>query len=215
MGFDFITFAREVYSDSPKTYPVPISLRARANAGLDLTLDRQHVATAMEERFLRPALYGGETHNEQAGESFEALVVLEAPSVPFTRREWKNYEVPCASPEEAVSRRRKIFFKWAFGEQRQAELFGGLLGGKPATEVEFFQRLYITDIWKDPALTNERSHLRYWQSKLEEEIRGTPTRDVVFLGESAHRYGEPSLARGSKLSAATELEMPRSSRWRT
>src|SRR5947207_244750 len=149
MGFDFKIFAQEVYSDNPKIYAAPMFLRSQVNAGVNPTLDPQDVRTAMEEKFLLPALYGGETHDGQASESFEALVVLDAPSVSFTRNEWKTYAAPCASPAEAVSRHRKIFFKWAFGEQRQAELFSGLLGGKPATEEQFFRRLYITDIWKD------------------------------------------------------------------
>jgi hypothetical protein len=194
MAFDFTTFAQEVYSDNPKIYPVPMSLRAQVNAGIDPTLDAQDLRNATEEKFLLPALYGGESA-PGAGEhkSFEALVVLEAPSVSFTRKEWKTWVTPCASAAEAINRHRKIFFKWAFAERQQEELFGGLLGGKPATWEVFFRRLYITDIWKDASFTREANYVKYWQSKLAKEISGISTSDVVFVGKTAHQYGAKCL----------------------
>ena len=194
----FTTFAQEIYSESPKIYPVPMSLRSQVNAGIDPTLDAQDVRTAIEEKFLLPALYGGDAGQGQATKSFEALVVLEAPSVPFTRKEWKTWAAPCTSPAEAINRHRKIFFKWAFAEQRHAELFSGLLGGKPATAEEFFRRLYITDIWKDAAFTKKPNYVRYWQSQLEREISGISTEDVVFVGKPAQKYGEKCLAKGKR-----------------
>ena len=154
--------------------------------------------TAIEERFLLPALYGGEAGHGQASKSFEALVVLEAPSVPFTRKEWRTWGAPCASPAEAIHRHRKIFFKWAFAEQRSAELFSGLLGGKPPTAEEFFQRLYITDIWKDAAFSKEPTYVKYWQSQLAKEISGISTEDVVFVGKPAYEYGEKCLPKGKR-----------------
>jgi hypothetical protein len=146
VAFVFTTFAKKVYSDNPNVYPVPMSLRAQVNADIERALDAQDVRTATEEKFLLPALYGGGATHEQASKSFEALVVLEAPSVPFTRKEWNTWAALCASPTEAIDRHRKIFLKWAFAEQRAAKIFGGLLRGKPATAEEFFRRLYITDI---------------------------------------------------------------------
>ncbi|MGO9095482.1 MAG: hypothetical protein ACLQGV_09690 [Bryobacteraceae bacterium] len=194
--FDFAAFAQEIYRDNPKIYRVAASLRAQANAGTGPALDADDVRIALEERFLLPALYGGEEGQES--ETFEAMVVLEAPSVPFTRKEWKTWAAPCATPEEAISRHRKIFFKWAFAERCSAELFGGLLGGTPATAEEFFRRLYITDIWKDAAFTNEPTYKQYWQSQLEEEISGVSAEDVIFVGRPAHDYGKKCLPKGKR-----------------
>lgn len=196
--FDFPTFAQEIYSDNPRIYPAPMSLRAQVNAGIDPALNASDVRIALEERFLLPALYGGEAGQGQASDPFEALVVLEAPSVPFTRREWKARAEPCASPADAIKRHREIFFKWAFAEQRHAELFSGLLGAKPSTEEEFFRRLHITDMWKDAAFANEPSYIQYWQSQLEKEISGVPTQDVVFVGKPAQKYGEKCLPKGKR-----------------
>ena len=94
-------------------------------------------------------------------------------------------------------RHRKIFFKWAFAEQRHAELFSGLLGDKPSTAEEFFRRLYITDIWKDAAFTKEPNYVQYWQSQLEKEISGISTEDVVFVGKPAHQYGKSAFRRAN------------------
>jgi hypothetical protein len=197
-AFDFPTFAQEIYSENPKIYPVPIPLRAQVNAGIDPALNADDVRIALEERFLLPALYGGEAGQGQASEPFEALVVLEAPSVPFTRKEWKTWAESCASPAEAINRHRKIFFKWAFAERSHADLFSGLLGGKPPTEEEFFRRLYITDIWKDAAFTKERNYVQYWQSQLEKEISGISTEDVVFVGKPAYKYGKKCVPKGKR-----------------
>ena len=177
---------------------MPMSLRAQVNAGIDPVLSADDVRVALEERFLLPALYGGEVGHEQSSASFEAMVVLEAPSVQFTRKEWKTWAEPCASPAEAINRHRKIFFKWAFAEQSHDDLFRGLLGGKPSTEEEFFRRLYITDIWKDAAFINERHYVQYWQSQLEKEISGITTEDVVFVGKPAYKYGKKCLPRNKR-----------------
>ena len=162
------------------------------------TLNTDETRTALEEKFLLPALYGGEVDQALANQTFEAAVVLEAPSVPFTRKEWKTWAAPCATPAEAINRHRKIFLKWAFAEQCHAELFSGLLGGKPATAEEFFRRLYITDIWKDAAFTKEKNYVQYWQSQLEREISGIPTEDVIFVGKPAHYYGKRCLPKGKR-----------------
>src|SRR5271170_6410863 len=116
-----------------------MSLRAQVNANVDpkfLNVDALRIAIA--DKYLLPALYGGDAAE---GGRFEAMVVLEAPAMPFTRARWKT---PCVTPEEAICRHRKIFFEWAF-RGLQAELFSGLLVGKPPKPEDFFRRLYITD----------------------------------------------------------------------
>jgi hypothetical protein len=200
--FDFTTFAREIYSDNPQIYALPMSLRAQVNAGRMPTLSAEDVRTATEEKFLLPAIYGGEVGDVKLSKTFEALVVLEAPSVSFTREEWKKYKAPCATPAEAIDRHRKIFFKWAFVNEFPRKLFEGLLKGKPATADEFFGRLYITDIWKDAVCTagrKEPDYKRYWQSQLEKEIRGIRTDSIVFVGNQAKTHGEICVPKDKRL----------------
>src|ERR1035438_8188872 len=198
-----------------------MSLRAQVNAGRMPTLSAEDVRTATEEKFLLPAIYGGEVGDVKLSKTFEALVVLEAPSVSFTREEWKKYKAPCATPAEAIDRHRKIFFKWAFVNEFPRKLFEGLLKGKPATADEFFGRLYITDIWKVPATADEffgrlyitdiwkdavctagrkePDYKRYWQSQLEKEIRGIRTDSIVFVGNQAKTHGEICVIKDKRL----------------
>jgi hypothetical protein len=182
--FDFLDFARTIYSENPGVYEVPMSLRAQVNANIDSNVvNVDALRIAIEEKFLLPALYGGDASD---GDMFEALVVLEAPARPFTKERWKT---PCATPEEAVSRHRKIFFEWAF-RGLQAELFYGLVGRPPTPEI-FFRRLYITDVWKDAAFSEKNpSYEHYWQSKLEKEIRSVATEHVIFVGAPARDFGQ-------------------------
>jgi hypothetical protein len=172
------------------------------NAGELPALYAEDVRTVTEERFLLPAVYGGEVGTEKLRTTFEALVILEAPSVPFTREEWKKYKSPCATPADAIDRHRKIFFKWAFDKQLPRKLFTGLLRDEPATPEEFFRRLYITDIWKDaagPAARKEPDYTRYWQSQLKEEIRGIRADSVVFVGNQAKTYGQKCVPNDKQL----------------
>ena len=170
--FDFCGFARQIYADSPDIDQKPLQL----NVG---------------EKFLLPALYGGNATGNDADGTFQALVVLEAPSVRFTRENWKSPtdSFDCASAVEAVSRHRRIFFKWA-SSGLQAELFR-ILVPKFSTPDELFRRLYITDIWKDAGFrANSNSHYKeYWKQKLAFELRCVPCKRVIFVGEEARKFG--------------------------
>lgn len=162
--FDFIDFARGIYAEN---------------------------SDACEDRYLLPALYGGEIDHGETGGRFKALVVLEAPSVSFTKDRWTQ----CATIEDAITRHREIFFEWAFIEP-QADLFRSLVG-KPSTVQDFFRRLYITDVWKDAAFKENlkrsnpdyRGYGRYWRSKLELEIKKIATERIIFIGEQARSSG--------------------------
>lgn len=172
--FDFIAFARKIYSENPEIYISPRTIEKG-------------------ERFLLPALYGGDTLSQGSSGAFEALVVLEAPAVPFTSREWrKRWTKPCTTAEEAVNRHREIFFRWAF-HGSQARLFRGLVG-EACTSGDFFARLYITDIWKDAAFENNRKqsnpqYERYWRLHLETEIKSVASTRVIFVGKQASVHG--------------------------
>jgi hypothetical protein len=170
LAFDFIEFAREIYAESPAIYVDP---------------------PGMDEKFLIPALYGGDSHGESSG-PFQALIVLEEPSESFTKRTWKaQWTVPCMCPEEAINRHRQIFFQWAF-IGLQAEIFG--LFGEPSTAGDFFRRLYVTDVWKDAAFRKNRkpgnrSYGRYWRAKLATEIKSVSTERIILVGAEARRSG--------------------------
>ena len=166
--FDFTDFARKIYSEKPEIYIVPLPID--------------------EEEFLLPALYGGDGGHGETSSTFEALVVLEGPSKPFTKKLWKTQ---CVSPEEAITRHREIFYRWAFIGP-QAELFRGLVG--EPSKGDFFRRLYITDVWKDAAFRENRrasnpGYERYWRSKLQIEISGVATGRVIFVGGEARDAG--------------------------
>src|SRR5688500_12715179 len=68
---------------------------------------------AHAEPFLLPALYGG-----SATDGYEAVFVLEAPSVSFTEARWKR----CDSANIAVQQHRRIFHEWAY-RGKAAHLF--------------------------------------------------------------------------------------------
>ncbi len=139
------------------------------------------------KRFLLPALYGGDSRRR-----FEAVVVLEAPSVQFTVDRWKA----CGSAEQAVQCHREIFIDWAF-RGKQAHLFqalseNGLTSStaphRVRSRVTFFRRFYITDVWKDAGFgipTRDRSYKDYWLSKLAIELGTVPARRVILVGDQA------------------------------
>lgn len=166
--FDFLEFARGVYSD-PR----------RPAVG--------------EAKYVLPAFYGG--LSDGVGKEYEALVVLESPSKKFTKDRWNS---PCNNLEDAIKRHREIFFQWAFDRStgQQAEVFEVLVG-RPSTAKEFFRRLYITDVWKDWEFKEKLkrssprylAYGRYWRSKLEVEIKSVAAKRVVFIGDHACRSG--------------------------
>ena len=163
-AFNFTEFAREIYSNSPDIYVEPLRI---------------------EDRFLLPALYGGEAAHGEVSGPFKALIVLEEPSRSFTKDRWTQ----CTTPEEAIVRHREIFFEWAFEKPERAELFR-IFVDNPSTARDFFRRVYITDIWKDAAFRENRKrgnpgYGRYWRSKLAIEIRSVATEWVIFVGRQA------------------------------
>ena len=80
----FGSFARQVYADAPDIYLEPLGLEGG-------------------EGFMLPALYGGDATEGGPDSTFEFLVVLEGPSVSFTRERWKTpWSVGCATAAEAV-----------------------------------------------------------------------------------------------------------------
>ena len=170
----FGRFARQVYADAPDIYLEPLRLEGG-------------------EEFMLPALYGGEATEGGPDSAFEFLVVLEGPSVSFTRKRWKTlWSVGCATAAEAVCRHRRIFFEWA-SLAPQAELFS-VLGIESSTVEDFFRRLYITDVWKDAAFQanrkrNNPGYQQYWQQKLAIEFARVHTKAIVFVGRQARLYG--------------------------
>jgi hypothetical protein len=179
----FGSFAKQVYADATEIYLEPLPL----DAG---------------ERFLVPALYGGDAPEGDPDCTFEFLVVLEGPSVSFTRKRWKTlWSVECATADEAVCRHRQIFFEWASLEP-QAELFRVLVHESSTVE-EFFRRVYITDVWKDAAFQTNRkrnnpAYQAYWQQKLALEFSRVRTKAVVFVGRQARKYGWGLLPAGTR-----------------
>jgi hypothetical protein len=170
----FSSFAEQVYTAAPDIYLARLPLEA-------------------SESFMLPALYGGEAAGSSQAVIFDYLVVLEAPSVSFTRKRWKAaWSVQCATADEAVHRHRQIFFEWAYLEP-QAELFRALIR-ELSTTAEFFRRLYITDIWKDAAFQTNRKrsnfkYQRYWRDVLALEFSRVPTKAIIFVGRQARDYG--------------------------
>jgi hypothetical protein len=138
--------------------------------------------------FLLPALYGGEL-----SQNYEALFVLEAPSVSFTEKHWR----PCHTTEMAIQTHRAIFLKWAYRSKRahlfksleQTDSESTLLSPIGLSNTEFFRRFYVTDIWKDAAFMKrkDREYKEYWLSKLATELEMVSARRVIFIGKEAER----------------------------
>jgi hypothetical protein len=153
--------------------------------------------TAHQQPFLLPALYGGES-----SQTYEALFVLEAPSVSFTEKLWR----PCDTTEIAIQTHRAIFLDWAY-RGKQAYLFRSFdqmsLENVPysPTELpkpEFFRRFYVTDVWKDAAFKEnrrDRKYEEYWLSKLAIELEMVSARRVIFIGREAE-LGRPFVPNG-------------------
>jgi hypothetical protein len=146
------------------------------------------------EPFLLPACYGGEQT-----ETYEALFVLEAPSVPFTERRWCT----CGTVEAAIQMHREVFIKWAY-RGKPAQLFTAvdklLLNDAlpPLNRSDFFRRYYVTDLWKDAAFKDfghAREYQEYWLSKLAVELNNVSTRRMIFIGKEA--------AKGASLAPAS------------
>jgi len=136
--------------------------------------------------FLLPALYGGEPTKGAANGRFNALVVLEEPSLSETEAGWLG---ACESVEEAIGRHREIFFGWA-SKGLQAELFDTIVG--KLSKPDFFRRLYITDVWKGGGFSPRRrvpNDAEYWRSILKYEIKSVATDRVIFVGGEALRNG--------------------------
>jgi hypothetical protein len=143
---------------------------------------------AHPQRLLLPALYGGED-----GQRYEALFVLQEPSIQFTVQRWKA----CGSVEMAIQLHRSIFLDWAF-MGKQAHLFEALwrrtgrgtsISRPEAAGKKFFRRFYVTDIWKDARFGVEvdRKYKDYWLAKLAIELQNVPARRVIFIGKEAER----------------------------
>jgi hypothetical protein len=127
--------------------------------------------------YLLPALYGGELNGN--GEQYEALFVLQDPSLGETERNWRR----CETPEEAVQLHRSIFTGWAFKlSTNQCRLFQTFSGAFGKTENPFFKRFYVTDIWKAGLGTNDK---RFWRGKLRIELREVRAKRIIFIGSQA------------------------------
>ena len=149
----------------------------------------RQISDAHPQPFLLPALYGG-----ISDQTYDALFVLEAPSVSFTEKRWLS----CSTPEEAIQIHRAIFFDWAF-RGKQAHLFSSIYRtgsnyDSPAptkiTIVEFFSRFYVTDIWKDAAFKvrgKDQWYRDYWLSTLADELNKVPTQRIIFIGKEARQ----------------------------
>jgi hypothetical protein len=103
--------------------------------------------------------------------------------------------VQCTSPEDAIKRHREIFFQWwrLRKNPELTELFR-IFVDQSSTKEEFFQRVYVTDIWKDAKDTDDvrirkknRAYGRYWRSKLSIEIHRVAhtTERIIFVGAEA------------------------------
>ena len=116
-AFSFIEFARRVYAEC----------------------DDVHA-----QRFLLPALYGGNNSNNR----YAAAFVLESPSVSFTAKRWQR----ATSVDEAVANHRRIFHEWAYaGKARTVfDAVDQAVVGEPsratASCIAFFERYYITNL---------------------------------------------------------------------
>jgi hypothetical protein len=126
--FDFMDFARMIYADPDKP------------------------AVAEQEKYILPALYGGDLGGGGGSNKFKALVVMQNPLFTITKQLWKE----CTTPEQAVKRHREVFFQWwrRKSNPELAELFR-IFVDKPSTAEEFFRRVYVTDIWKDAKDTHD------------------------------------------------------------
>lgn len=127
--------------------------------------------------YLLPALYGGDSGpNDQ----YETLFILQDPSKTYTEDNWR----PCHSVNDAIERHRWIFRSWAFEPgTNQAILFSKFNQQRPSrrNRRSFFQRFYVTDIWKDCIPEN------YWLNKLQVELRGIQADEIVFVGGEAQK----------------------------
>jgi len=149
---------------------------------------------AYVEPFLLPALYGGEVCRE-----YEAMFVLQAPSLKFTLQYWGD---PCDTDENAIERHRQIFLKWAYMPKSfQIDLFRSF----DPTGSTFFQRFYVTDLWKDArtettaespedyleahwlATLPTRQYNEYWDKQLELELNNVPTKHIIFVGREPEK----------------------------
>jgi hypothetical protein len=157
--FDFLEFARRVYAEC---------------------------GGAHAQQFLLPALYGG---TQPA--TYEAAFVLESPSVSFTEKRWQRVN----SSSDAVQAHRRIFHEWAYTGKARI-LFDAVdravlreISRATASRDAFFDRYYITDIWKDDNFRRDRSarYRDYWTGKLREELHGIATRRVIFIGREAEK----------------------------
>ena len=152
---------------------------------------------AHQQPFLLPALYGGE-----ADQTYEALFVLQDPSVSFTEKLWR----PCDTTEMAIQTHRAIFLDWAHRDN-QAYLFKSFdrtvsedspLSPVGLSSTDFFRRFYVTDVWKDAAFVENRrnrEYKEYWLSKLAIELAMVSARRIVFIGREAER-GRPFVLNG-------------------
>ena len=141
----------------------------------------REISNAHRQPFLLPALYGGEFSEEL----YEALFVLEAPSVSFTEARWKQ----CNTAEDAIRNHRRIFLDWAYSG-KQAHLFNLFM----TSSTDFYRRFYVTDVWKDAAFRErigDSKYREYWRSKLAVELQHVRTRRVIFVGREAALAGRP------------------------
>jgi hypothetical protein len=138
--------------------------------------------------FLIPALYGGQVQN-----NCEVLFVLEAPSDNFTLERWSS----CTSSAEAVTQHRRIFYDWAFRKSLPSLLFRGICGD--ASPQDFFERFYVTDIWKDARSRRTAAERDYWRAKLNRELNGVLAKHVVTLGSEARNATAHAVPRGTSL----------------
>jgi hypothetical protein len=127
-------------------------------------------------RFLLPALYGGELSGSD--QQYEALFVLQDPSIGETERNWKS----CKTPREAVQRHRSIFSGWAFKPKtNQCRLFQTFSATFGDPQGPFFERFYVTDFWK-AGLGNEKP---FWMGKLRIELREVRAKRIILVGSQA------------------------------
>jgi hypothetical protein len=164
----------------------------------------REIPNAHRQPFLLPALYGGDCAAE-----YEALFVLEAPSVSFTEDHWRQRSTP--EPEDAngaIKNHRRIFLEWAYNG-KQAYLFKSLF---MTSSADFYRRFYVTDVWKDAAFRERSGDLKYseyWLAKLAVELQHVSTRHVIFVGKEAALAGWPFI----KNRAVFKHKIPFPSQW--